>query len=274
MAKKKLKKKLIDEPKAESIVDRIAPVHETPKIMSALFYGRAGTGKTVVACTFPKPLLLIDIREKGYDSVSHVPGVHLAKVNTWEEFEELYWHLESGASKFATVVIDQVSQLQDVLMDDVRNKNNVSDSDPISRRLWGEISGGMKTWINNYRDLVDKGIHVCMLAHERSTDGGDAVEDQIDPSIGPRVMPSVASHLNGAVSVIGNTFIREHFMGKGDDKVRRVDYSMRIGPHSFYTTKIRHPTGMEAPDVIVNPTFDKIMQVSRGESIKRTLKKK
>jgi hypothetical protein len=269
MATKKTK------PSKSSIIDRITPVHETEKIMSALIYGRAGTGKTVFACTWPKPLLLIDIREKGFDSVSHIPGVHLAKVQEWQEIEDIYWHIESGKSIYKSVVLDQVSQMQDVLMAHICQQNNLDPTDLIPRKIWGEVSGTMKTWVNNYRDLVDKGMHVCMVAHERSTDGGDAIEDQIDPSIGPRVMPSVASHLNGAVSVIGNTFIREHFIGEGKEKVRRVDYSMRIGPHSYYITKVRRPVGSDTPDVVVNPTFDKIMAVSRGEApTKKTLRKK
>src|SRR6266702_2439205 len=160
-----------------SILSRIAPVEETPKILSVLTYGRAGTGKTVFACTFPKPLLLIDIREKGWDSVSHVPGVDLAPLTTWDELEEIYWEVEKG-KKYASVVLDQVSQLQDVAMDHVREQNNMDASDPISRKMWGETSGMMKPWINSYRDLVDKGIHICMVAHERSSEGGDAVEDQ------------------------------------------------------------------------------------------------
>lgn len=270
-----IKKKANSTP-ASSIVDRIVPVHETPKIMSALVYGRAGTGKTVFAASWPKPLLLIDVKEKGYDSVSHIPGVMLAKVVTWQDFEDLYWHIESGVGKYATVVIDQVTQLQDLAMDHVRKQNNMDANDLISRRMWGEIAGMMKTWLNSYRDLVDKQIHICFLAHERSTDAGDAIEDQIDPSIGPRLMPSLASHVNGAVSVIGNTFIRENFIGEGKEKVRRVDYSMRVGPHSYYVTKIRRPieSDSQLPDVIINPTFEKMMAVSRGESIgKKKLKK-
>lgn len=262
-------------PSRVSIIDRIIPVHETPKVMSALVYGRAGTGKTVFACTWPKPLLLIDIREKGFDSVSHVPGVELLQLETWDDFEELYWELEKGKSKYASIVIDQVSQLQDVLLAHLCKQNNLDPTDLIPRRVWGEASGTMKTWINSYRDLVSKGIHVCMIAHERSTDGGDAVEDQIDPSIGPRLMPSVASHLNGAVSVIGNTFIREHFIGDKKEKVRRVEYSMRIGPHSYYITKVRQPVGSDTPDVVINPNFEKIMAISRGVApAKRSLRKK
>lgn len=256
-----------------SILERIAPVSEAEKILTALVYGRPGSGKTVFACTWPKPLLLIDIKEQGSASVSHVSGVDLAPVEQWSEIEELYWMLESG-SKYKSVVLDQVSQMQDVLMQSVCRENNIDPTGLMPRRIWGEVSGGLKTWINNFRDLKSRGIHVCMLAHDRKSEGEESEDNQIDPTIGPRVMPSVSSHMGGAVDVIGNTFIRERFIGDKKDRKRLVEYAMRLGPHASYMTKVRKPSESETADIIVNATFDKIMAMSRGEApAKRTLKK-
>ena len=39
---------------------------DTPTIIT--LYGRPGTGKTTIACTAPKPMLLVDIKDKGTDS--------------------------------------------------------------------------------------------------------------------------------------------------------------------------------------------------------------
>ncbi len=65
-------------------------------MLAVLLYGRSGTGKTTIASTFPKPLLHIDVKEKGWDSISNVPGIKLARLETWEQFEEIYWYLEAG----------------------------------------------------------------------------------------------------------------------------------------------------------------------------------
>ena len=160
-------------------------------------------------------------------------------------------------------------------MQSLRTENNMETTDTFSRRDWGVVSGDLQTWLLNYRNLRDLGIHVCFIAHERSNTTEESIEDQIDPSIGPRVMPSVSSFINGAASVIGNTFIRETFDEK---KNRSVQYCMRVGPHAYYVTKVRKPvhTELQVPDVIINPTFEKLMAISRGEkpAPKRSVSKK
>jgi phage nucleotide-binding protein len=251
--------------KFDAIKAKISPVHEQPAQFSTLIYGRSGTGKTAVSSTFPKPMLLLDIREKGTDTIAKVPGIDVISIEEWGEIEQVYWYLKSNESKYKTVSLDQISQMQDIAMAEVKGGASKEETDVLSRRDWGQISGLMKTWLYNYRDLTNAGLYVVFIAHERTNSADEGVEDQIDPSIGARLMPSLASAVNGAVSVIGNTFIREEYSGQGKDKERTVKYCMRIGPHAYYTTKIRRPVDFEAPEFIVNPTFEKITSIIRGE---------
>jgi phage nucleotide-binding protein len=246
------------------IKSKIAPVSELASEFSSLIYGRSGTGKTAVSSSWPKPMLLVDIREKGTDTIAKVPGIDVISIEEWAEIEQVYWYLKSNESKYKTVSIDQISQMQDLAMAEIKGTGK-EESDILSRRDWGQIAGLMKTWLYNYRDLTNSGIYVVFIAHERTNSADESVEDQIDPSIGARLMPSLASAVNGAVSVIGNTFIREEYTGQGKDKERAVKYCMRIGPHAYYTTKIRRPIDFVAPEFIVNPTFDKITKIIRGE---------
>ena len=249
----------------DEIKSKIAPVSELPSQFSMLVYGRSGTGKTALLSTFPKPLLLLDVREKGTDTIATVPGIDVISIEEWGEIEQVYWYLKSNESKYKSVGIDQITQMQDICMSHVRSDSNKEETDLLSRKDWGQISGLMKTWLYNYRDLIDIGLNVVFVAHERVTDSDDSIEDQIDPTIGARLMPSLASAVNGAVSVIGNTFIREEYTGQGKEKERSVKYCMRIGPHAYYTTKIRRPIDFEAPEFIVNPNFEKITKIIRGE---------
>lgn len=262
--------------KISKIESKIMPVAERPDHFSILIYGRSGTGKTALASTWPKPLLLLDINEKGTDTIAKVPGIDVISIEEWNEIEEVYWYLKTGkgAQKYKTVVIDQITQMQDLAMAQVKAESSKEGDDLISRREWGQISGKMKTWLFSYRDLIDTGLYVVFVAHERSSEV-EGVEDQIDPTIGARLMPSLSSAVNGAVSAIGNTFIREHYEGQGKDKIREVMYGLRIGPHAYYTTKIRRPVEFVAPDFIVNPSFEKIQKIVRGEKPEpRRLKKK
>lgn len=269
--KKKLKKS--NETKgADSILTRAKPIEDIESHIVMLCYGQAGKGKTVFACTFPKPLLLIDIKEKGFESVIDVPGVDLLEINEWEELEDTYWALEKG-TKYQSIVIDQLTAMQALAIGKIRKDNDMDPDEVISQRSWGRVSGLMVTWVDNFRNLVDK-YHICLNAHEKLTEPQEEDDDRIAPSVGSNLMKSVASFVNGAVSVIGNAYVREV---KLEDKSTQIQFCMRVGPHAYYAAKIRRPVSAgPAPGVIVNPTFEKVLKVSKGESlsVKKTIKRK
>jgi len=269
---------------SNSFSQGIVPVGDVPGCTATLIYGKSGTGKTALASTWPKPMLVLDVQEHGTETIANIDGIDVRQVMDWETFEQGYWYLRNAETKYKSVVIDQISQLQSLGMAKIRADNSMEPSDTFSKRDWGQLSGIMQTWMLNYRDLWDR-YHVCFIAHERSTAGDDEKEDQIDPSIGPKVMPSLASFINGAVSIIGNTFIRESYIettvetgGKSKTKkTRQVEYRLRVGPHGLYTTKVRKPfeSDLVIPESIVNPTFEKLQLIARGEEVtKRVVKKK
>ena len=243
----------------------IQPVQAMELIISALFYGRSGTGKTTLAASFPGPILLIDFNEKGWDSVSDHDNLEVLKVTSWEMVEPVYWYLKKNIGKYKTVILDQATSMQDACRDYLMQQE---DKEFMSQRLWGQVSGEMKTWLINFRNLTDDGINVVFLAHHRASkiDEGDDDDDAIDPTIGPQLMPSVSGTLQGAVKIIGNTFIRERFGVKDPETKKRpryVEYCLRVGPHSVYATKLRTPKGNDVPVFVVNPDYDKLIDLMK-----------
>lgn len=256
-----------NKPEIRDIVSMISPIGDQETCLTALFYGRSGTGKTTVSATFPKPMLLIDVKEKGTQSVRQVPGIESVSIEHWGEFEALYYHLLKAGKKYKTVVLDPTSGLQRLAMSKVREDIGKKDGDLLSRKDWGSISGMMSTWLGHYRDLVARGKFIVFTAHERTNGGEDVPEDQIDPTIGPQLMPSVASFLCGAVDIVAHTSIRERIIKKDGQKIRKVDYCLRIGPHAYYTTKIRTPREFTPPDIVTDPNYEKIVKLVNGVSI-------
>lgn len=263
--------------KKVSISSRIKKVSSLPLILTALFYGRSGTGKTTISGTFPGPILILDIGEKGTDSVSDQDNVDVLQINSWDDIEEIYWEIESDNLKYKTVVIDSIHSLQELAIVRVKEQNNKQPEMQTSKRDYGMAASLMKTWIVNYRDLQEIDINIVFIAHERIT-SEDVEDDEIlVPEVGPRLMPSVASSLNGAVNVIGHTFIREKITKSktiGGKLKRQVSYCLRLGPHGCYTTKIRSPKEREVPDYIVNPDYDKLIGIITGSRKKATTKRK
>lgn len=254
----------------KSFAKGITPVEDLTDNEVMLVYGRSGSGKTHFSSTWPKPLLVIDVKEKGTATIKGIEGIEVRRITTWDEFEEGYWYLKDG-TKYKTIVIDQVTNLQDLGMQEIRDRHNKKQSDLFAKNNWGELGGLLKDAINRYRDL-DEQYNVVFIAHERTFAGGDEEDDALEPSIGARVMPSVGAFLDGAMDSIGSCFIRENWTGKGKNKVRKVEYCMRIGPHAYYSTKIRRPKSAgPLPDVITDPSHRKVRDLITGKS---TAKKK
>jgi len=260
---KRLVKRAAPAAPKSSISDRMVPVSSMGLVLAALFYGRAGTGKTTLACSFPGPILHLDIREKGTDSVSDLDYVDTISIQSWKDFEEVYWYLVSDENKYKTVVIDVLTQLQDIAVEQALKEQG---KPAPTKQTWGEASGKLKTWIINYRDLVERGINVVFLAHDRAHEGEEGEDGELTPSIGPRTMPSVASVLTACVKLTGNTFIKESIKKLAGGKIdRRVVYCLRLGPHAYYDTKVRQPKGSYVPDVLEDPHYDSLISIMKGE---------
>lgn len=241
------------------------------KCRSYIFYGKSGTGKTTLAASFPKPLLLLDIRDEGTDSVDDIEDIECRELESFEEFESMYWWIKKNYAKFATVVVDTCSQVQSILIkeyhDDASKKGSAGDWGSMSKRDWADVSAQLKDIFGNYRDLTQLGINVVFIAQDRvfNVDDGSEIDGEIDPEVGPQLMPSVAKALNASVSVIGNTFIRNvEKVKKGQPKKEVIKYGLRVGPSPAYITKIRKPKSIVLPGAIYDPDYDKIIEIIKG----------
>ena len=250
-----------------SILDKIQPVTELKTNTVMMVYGRSGTGKTHFGSTFPKPILFIDTNERGTETIALEEDIDVVRVTEWTEIDELYWALLNKETDVAykSIVIDQVSNLQDIGMAEVLRKGRKGRDETFTQRNWGQLSGMLKQFISDFRDLSDH-YNLLLIAHERINEAGDDEEESIEPSIGARVMPSVSSFLDGAVDAIGSTFIKERWETEDKEEVRHVDYCMRIGPHAYYSTKIRRPVSAgPIPELLINPTFQKVKDLTTGK---------
>lgn len=268
------------------ILDRIRPVADRRAGMKFLVYGRGKTGKTRLACTFPKPMLLVGT-EDGTESVRTTKDVDFVRIRTGDELIEIVDILKGG--KYRTVGLDTGGGFQDVILKDVLGLPEV----PVSKfkaagkgetwgitdqKTWGIIGVQFKERMRSLLDLADTvGTHVVVIAHERNFND-DGTGDLIAPTVGAALTPSTAGWLNGACDYIGQAFLRpevvkrKELVGKTevvlDTKTGKVEYCLRIGPHEVFLTGFRVPDGVMVPDVIVNPTYQRIVDVIHGKGSK------
>jgi phage nucleotide-binding protein len=255
-------------------VERKLPIKKVSEIKRArswAIHGRAGSGKTTLSSTFPGPILLLDVKDEGTDSVSDVENLDVMEITEWQDLEDVYWFLSKNPGKYKTVVIDTVTQMQQMIVEEIGSRKklggkNVGDWGTMTKSDWGDVASRMKTWISNYRDLP---MEVVFLAQERVFNNeDDDATGMLDPEVGPRLSPSVMSHLCAAVSIIGSTFVRERTerikVKLRTKEVKHTEYCIRLGPSPSYITKIRKPRGIELPHFLVNPTYDTIIELIQG----------
>lgn len=256
------------------------PVSKVSKYRSFVLYGRSGTGKTTLASTFPGPILLIDIRDEGTDSISDVKDCDVREVEDFDDLEEIYWWLKKHTEAYGTIVMDTVSQAQQLLVKEIGEKSknkkkgkSAGDWGTMTQRDWGDVGSRLKEWIINFRDLTKDGMNVVFIAQDRtfnaSEDDDNDADSQIAPEVGPALSPAVAKVLNAAVSMIGNTFIRTRIKKKEGAKGKTIktqviEYALRMGPNPSYVTKVRKPRDIEAPAFIVDPTYEDILDIIKG----------
>lgn len=246
---------------------------------STALYGRSSSGKTTLSATWPKPILYIDVKDRGAKSIRDVKKMKKRRINSFEDFEETYWWLKENPDAYATVVIDTVTQLQRIVVEEHyhgkrKRGKDAGDWGSMTKGDWGAVSALMKEWLINYRDLVDLGMDVVFIAQDRTfnfdeDDDSYNPEDGLTPEVGPALSPAVAKLLNASVDIIGNTFVRERTikgnLAKKIKSRKEIEYCLRIGPSSVYVTKVRKPKSIEAPSVIVDPTYEDIMAIIEGK---------
>src|SRR5215471_11264469 len=96
---------------------KIRPVALLSRPRSWAIYGKSGTGKTTFSATFPKPILQLDIRDQGTDSIADHKDIDLVEIDSWPTFEEVYYFLKENPKKYKTIVVDTITQLQQICLE-------------------------------------------------------------------------------------------------------------------------------------------------------------
>jgi len=169
----RVKQRVINPLNAKPLADRELPIN-------AVIYGRSGTGKTTFASSFPKPLLLIDIRDRGTDSIANAKNTDYIDLQNVQQLEDIVEHLRLAEHKYKSVVIDTVTQLQQMMIEELlaEKKKDTKEAGKwgsMTLKDWGTISSNMRFLLSRFKDLP---IHTCFIAQEKvsSTDEMEDIE--------------------------------------------------------------------------------------------------
>lgn len=287
VTKQAVGRKSVRRKRTSSVIDRAVPIaeYEDPGFKINL-YGRNGTGKTTLACTFPKPLLLMGF-EDGTKSVRRVKGVKFLRVQATAQeikadnevcLEDLPELAKDTPERYRTVVLDTATSLQDLVLQEISGLDKV----PV-QSAWGAVTMDQyRTRSEKTREFMrlflDLPMHVVVLAqekdHSQKKEEGGGDSELIQPFMASALGITTCGWLHDNCDYICQTLIREEYKQKTvkiSDKMKtiqrktgKVEYCLRTLPHPIYASKLRVPRGIEIPDVIVDPDFGKIMELIQG----------
>lgn len=278
VATKQTTKPAAKKPKTGSVLDRIGEM-EFDDGIKTLLYGKTGTGKTTLWGDFPgKTLVVLCSNSKQPGELrslftpEHCKRIKPVVLESAEEITVLAQNaVELGFDNF---VLDHITGFQDLVLMELLGLDSIPEQRSwgmASQQDYGTLANKCKVML---RYVLDLPINVIIVGQERETEPKENSELSLLPNVGVALTPSLAGWLYTSVDYICQTYIRQVSESKkinvgGKEKLvtrispNKVQYCLRVGPHSVYTTKFRVPRGHKLPDdgVIVDPDYAKLIKV-------------
>lgn len=267
----KIKKKVKEKSsKPKGVESKIKDLTDFEEPLITVIWGRSGHGKTTTAATWPKPILLIDVNDKGAESAKSKSlkkgDIKVLECITADDLEEAIEYVHDNPTLYKTVVIDHMTQVQELYKQRIMQEEGKS---KMTQPMFGTLSGYMKDFIMDVRSLVDDGIYPVFLAQDRTDEVETSDEDLLDPDVGPAMTPAVQKFLIASSKIVGRQYIASYEEKKKVNgvpkKVPITEYRLFIGPNPYYATKIRKPKGAYCPDYLVDPKFEDLLAITKGE---------
>lgn len=133
---------------------------EVPQFIKGMIYGQAGMGKTTLALSAPKPLLL-DF-DGGVHRVNYAHQVDTVQIRNWNEAMQV---LREDLSAYETIVVDTIGKMMDYIMNHV-----ASGGIPQSWKDWNNVNAEFKNFTRGI-NMMNK--HIIFVAHRDTRKEGD-----------------------------------------------------------------------------------------------------
>lgn len=125
--------------------------------IKALIYGDSGTWKTSFWATAPN--VIFASAEAGMLSLGN-KKIPYVEIKSLKDLQDLYLYLAKWGHKFETVVIDSISEINDLIKTELEAKRGR----PLQIQDWGEIAKQIENILRKFRGLD---MHVIMIAQEQ-----------------------------------------------------------------------------------------------------------
>lgn len=279
-----------------SVLSRVVPIESLhDDHLKIVIYGQNRVGKTTLACTFPKPLLLISFepaKTGGAKSVKRVPGVEYVHLTSIDDVEKLATELRTD-KYFKTHVLDTITSLQDVIGAKILGLPDVPEQWNFGMMGKAEYQQRSEMTKDICRLYLTQNAHTVVLAKEKDHQPpkGDevwegygrrklATEDtmRIESYFAAAAGTAAVGWLHDACDYICRLYLTKEIIVeekeyKAGGKVTKQIVERETGRmlrrlrtlyHANYASGFRSETPTKIPEFIESPTYEKILQVIEG----------
>ena len=132
-----------------------------PTTVKMMIYGQAGMGKTTVALSAPKPLLLDFDNGVKRVNMAHLDGIDIVQVSSWQDVQQV---LQEDLSAYQTIVVDTIGKMMDFIISYKCGTRQPQIKD------WGGINAEF-SWMTRTLSSLNK--NVVFVAHRDTRKEGD-----------------------------------------------------------------------------------------------------
>lgn len=240
------------------VLSKKKPIKDVGQRKLCVVYGQSNTGKTVLSSTFPKPMLYLSIGDEGSNPISDVEGIEFIKIETAIELKNVFNELLSTKTNYKTIVVDTFSLYVNVWTHDYI----ISKNKRMTQQDWGNLKTDTEEIIRlAHRLAADK--WVVLTCHEIA-DAFEGLEGEITPDIRPNISKGARTYLEGMSNIGIHTVRLSKTVEKDGKEKTLVKYAAHLGPNEYYWTKVQATPGINIPATIINPSYNKLMEILNG----------
>lgn len=255
---------------ASILLNRAKPIAKVSNDPIFVIYGDEGTGKTVLASTFPKteqkPMLYLDILEGGTGSIPAAERDHIqvVPIESFEDIDSVFTDVLNGYAidektgaqvdvAYSTLVIDSATQLEYLMKQYLMNSAGKS---KMNLQLWGEAGNTHDSIWNACKAMTKKckGMNIVIICHQKE----EKNEENPDfAKLIPSLMTKAAHALCAKASYVWYTkLVNEQVIDPKTNEVKNVvKFATIIDADSYLLTKCRKPPEKKIPHEVNNLTY-------------------
>ena len=252
-------------------LDEIKNIEEEPYNNFTVIMGKPGSGKTTVAGTYPKPMLVITIGNDGgavvlkhygddvdtlnlkSDEVTEPQAKHVGMklIDTIKELR--------GNNKYKTIVIDAYSSVEEEILTFISDKKG---GKGVTLNERGSIMNFMVKVRDNIIINSKSNIEYIAIVHVKQSNDTDNISGETNTNLIPKMTLNNGNILLERASNVMYC-ARKTVSENGENVVKFLTY---IGPHPYIDTKIRFVDDrkLESGIYIKDGTFDKILSIKNS----------